>query len=95
MKNFPWIDKKISSIDLSNLSHALIVEGQEGVGKNQICQYLINGLLNEKNSHNLIKNNSHPDLFCINNETLISYSCLLYTSPSPRDKRQSRMPSSA
>ena len=73
MKNFPWIDKKISSIDLTNLSHALIVEGQEGVGKNQICQYLINGLLNEKNSHNLIKNNSHPDLFCINNETLISY----------------------
>ena len=73
MKNFPWIDKKISSIDLSNLSHALIVEGQEGVGKNQICQYLINGLLNEKNSQNLIKNNSHPDLFCINNETLTSY----------------------
>ena len=60
MKNFPWIDKKISSIDLSNLSHALIVEGQEGVGKNQICQYLINGLLNEKNSKNLVKNNSHP-----------------------------------
>jgi len=73
MKNFPWVDKKISSIDLTNLSHALIVEGQEGVGKNQICQFLINGLLNEKNSPNLIKNNSHPDLFCINNETLISY----------------------
>jgi len=30
-------------------------------------------LLNEKNSQNLIKNNSHPDLFCINNETLTSY----------------------
>ena len=27
--------------------------------------------------------------------TLISVPCLLYTSPSPRDKRQSRMPSSA
>ena len=25
----------------------------------------------------------------------VSYGCLLYTSPSPRDKRQSRMPSSA
>ena len=25
----------------------------------------------------------------------VLYSCLLYTSPSPRDKRQSRMPSSA
>ena len=73
MRNFPWIDKKISSIDLTNLSHALIVEGQEGVGKNQICQYLINGLLSEKNSKNLVKNNSHPDLFCINDETLISY----------------------
>ena len=73
MKNFPWVDEKISSIDLSSLSHALIVEGQEGVGKNQICQYLINGLLNEKNSQNLINNNSHPDLFCINDETLISY----------------------
>ena len=25
----------------------------------------------------------------------MGYHCLLYTSPSPRDKRQSRMPSSA
>ena len=25
----------------------------------------------------------------------LDYNCLLYTSPSPRDKRQSRMPSSA
>ena len=29
------------------------------------------------------------------NFTAHIYSCLLYTSPSPRDKRQSRMPSSA
>ena len=28
-------------------------------------------------------------------ELLVIYLCLLYTSPSPRDKRQSRMPSSA
>ena len=28
-------------------------------------------------------------------DTRLAYSCLLYTSPSPRDKRQSRMPSSA
>ena len=27
--------------------------------------------------------------------THLLYTCLLYTSPSPRDKRQSRMPSSA
>ena len=28
-------------------------------------------------------------------EEVLSKTCLLYTSPSPRDKRQSRMPSSA
>ena len=28
-------------------------------------------------------------------DVILSYNCLLYTSPSPRDKRQSRMPSSA
>ena len=35
-------------------------------------------------------------VFCFSAGTAIhSSSCLLYTSPSPRDKRQSRMPSSA
>ena len=32
---------------------------------------------------------------CIYKALYEHYSCLLYTSPSPRDKRQSRMPSSA
>ena len=31
----------------------------------------------------------------ISNAQIVSAGCLLYTSPSPRDKRQSRMPSSA
>ena len=31
----------------------------------------------------------------ISNEKVPIWTCLLYTSPSPRDKRQSRMPSSA
>ena len=29
------------------------------------------------------------------NGTVVPYTCLLYTSPSPRDQRGSRMPSSA
>ena len=37
----------------------------------------------------------HSFNYLFKNELLNSYSCLLYTSPSPRDKRQSRMPSSA
>ena len=28
-------------------------------------------------------------------DTLMAYTCLLYTSPSPRDRQKSRMPSSA
>ena len=39
---------------------------------------------------NLIKSEQRPTLVMAPNKT-----CLLYTSPSPRDKRQSRMPSSA
>ena len=34
-------------------------------------------------------------LFAIPITGLLAYSCLLYTSPSPRDMRRSRMPSSA
>ena len=42
-------------------------------------------------SYNLI-----PQLSVVENiEVPLYYICLLYTSPSPRDKRQSRMPSSA
>ena len=37
--------------------------------------------------------NQSAAIFCV--DTTKYYSCLLYTSPSPRDKRQSRMPSSA
>ena len=45
-------------------------------------------------SKNIVDNQEIQNLF---KDTNIShdYICLLYTSPSPRDKRQSRMPSSA
>ena len=42
---------------------------------------------------NVIKQLNRPTLILTHNKTLTA--CLLYTSPSPRDKRQSRMPSSA
>ena len=39
---------------------------------------------------------NNVDLISISRSDFKEYSnCLLYTSPSPRDKRQSRMPSSA
>ena len=49
--------------------------------------FTVNGLDNKKVSNYNIKN------FDISHNTYNT--CLLYTSPSPRDKRQSRMPSSA
>ena len=42
-------------------------------------------------SSNKVADNYPGYLYCVGQ----SLSCLLYTSPSPRDKRQSRMPSSA
>ena len=45
----------------------------------------------QKNKNIIIRN---PDFTVAAEKTIYSV-CLLYTSPSPRDKRQSRMPSSA
>ena len=38
---------------------------------------------------------SQGNIFIVLNFSAVHFICLLYTSPSPRDKRQSRMPSSA
>ena len=43
--------------------------------------------------HNFEAINNHSDF--VKEVPIRDYDCLLYTSPSPRDKRQSRMPSSA
>ena len=57
-------------------------------------------LLGKSDFHALLPTNS--GLYAADTEGIIrfrssdgSWTCLLYTSPSPRDKRQSRMPSSA
>ena len=52
----------------------------------------------------LYTESSHPELYCLAKNIYFEaksepiagqYACLLYTSPSPRDQRGSRMPSSA
>ena len=47
----------------------------------------------KKGAYYLLEDAAKEPDFAIQGE--YSGSCLLYTSPSPRDKRQSRMPSSA
>ena len=39
--------------------------------------------------------NHHPKWTNLYNKVDVSLTCLLYTSPSPRDRQKSRMPSSA
>ena len=54
-----------------------------------------NGMLNLSIQHTsaslIVQENADPDV----QSDLINYFCLLYTSPSPRDVEESRMPSSA
>ena len=55
-----------------------------------------NAILNSE-YHELLEN-THKDFVKAGAEVIVTTTfstCLLYTSPSPRDKRQSRMPSSA
>ena len=44
---------------------------------------------------NELKKNNLPYLVCFTDPTAGGITCLLYTSPSPRDRTRSRMPSSA
>ena len=53
----------------------------------KICDQISDAVLDA-----LLKEDPESRVAC---ETVVNTGCLLYTSPSPRDKRQSRMPSSA
>ena len=53
---------------------------------NEKAMSIVNGTINSLDDALIMR---------ANNRKYISRGCLLYTSPSPRDKRQSRMPSSA
>ena len=51
-------------------------------------------------SQDIINDSEEPVIYKVNffkndSDLVVGNRCLLYTSPSPRDKRQSRMPSSA
>ena len=58
---------------------------------------IVDALLAHQPQSELCTNDRYVFMFGCNKCTLHTgfFTCLLYTSPSPRDKRQSRMPSSA
>mgnify|MGYP003324554923 CR=1 FL=1 len=56
--------------------------------------------MNKKEALELVKEDGSelenlPDIFKKDKEIVLAAVCLLYTSPSPRDRQKSRMPSSA
>ena len=53
------------------------------------------GYVPENNPKAIINSDHLKKLAAFIPDNSLCYVCLLYTSPSPRDKRQSRMPSSA
>ena len=78
-----WLEKKYLSMVMSNLDLAKWTNENT---LNHRCPYCGDSQKNKfkaRGYHFVIEN------------SLIYKCCLLYTSPSPRDKRQSRMPSSA
>ena len=93
------INKKYGGLGLSNIDALLVLEEfakvssvvawpifESAVGPIKAIEHFANEDLKQKVIPEVCKGN----LF-----VAVSMSCLLYTSPSPRDKRQSRMPSSA
>ena len=85
----------LSSADLMERTDTLIsVSGVIGEMKNRVLMYLIfTSRLMENPLHCISFGSSGSGKTHL--QSKIASLCLLYTSPSPRDKRQSRMPSSA
>ena len=99
---YPWLKKYIEHFDINKLAHSHLFSGKTGIGKLHFTEELSKSLLcsnsnelfeycNDCSSCKAFNAGSHPDFKLIDKET----DCLLYTSPSPRDVEESRMPSSA
>ena len=79
------------AIDYISLDPAM--RGWMNAGKSYIKPVGIDEVMRAGAAGTVI-DSKHPD-FSAGDKVAANMGCLLYTSPSPRDKRQSRMPSSA
>ena len=72
----------INGFDKDRMVHAYLLDGEAGTGSIDAAKYMAKKLI--------CKKDNAPCMSCGDCK-----SCLLYTSPSPRDLSTSRMPSSA
>ena len=101
-ENLDWVTKELNQLideeeesqESNNVPKKLINFIDELIGEQSSDEYQISPLVVDP-----ITNEKHHTVIEINNGIkVIKYKikiCLLYTSPSPRDRQKSRMPSSA
>ena len=80
--NQPTTAKWEGNINITKLSKYLNLDSNQHEEVANICEYFTEQMERATNSKK-------------NQEKLLRNACLLYTSPSPRDRQKSRMPSSA
>ena len=69
--NLYWIDNIYKSINFKNLSHGIIINGPEGIGKEILAKKISSKLLNNKHDESIELINNHPDFLIINKEKIL------------------------
>eukprot|EP00657_Telonema_sp_P-1_P008336 TRINITY_DN29294_c0_g1_i1.p1 TRINITY_DN29294_c0_g1~~TRINITY_DN29294_c0_g1_i1.p1 ORF type:complete len:123 (+),score=66.54 TRINITY_DN29294_c0_g1_i1:84-452(+) len=73
-----------------------VASALSGVVISTFIQFAIDSMWGKKTKRATArKGNSIEEMYCALKNVVVSICCLLYTSPSPRDRTRSRMPSSA
>ena len=76
-------------VSMNGVSGSVVGDGASGTTALYVLMGVIGGAVGIGGAYYLVKKIYFP------RSSPNSYTCLLYTSPSPRDQRGSRMPSSA
>ena len=93
MVNFTWEHYTPHSIGFDETFHRL--EALAGSGKSYPPYNVVNGSDGRTILEVALAGFSAGDIEVETERNVLTISCLLYTSPSPRDVEESRMPSSA
>ncbi len=71
INELPWLDKIFNKINFNNLSHGIILNGPEGIGKSILAKEISKKLIVKEDdfkSTNLFNLNTHPDFFLLNKD---------------------------
>ena len=74
INELPWLDKIFNKINFNNLSHGIILNGPEGIGKSILAKEISKKLIVKEDdfkSTNLFNLNTHPD-FLLNKDKILT-----------------------